>query len=74
MKRTRYRIIKEKSTATEDNVTEFGLKISNGKEKVIIVPISSDRREVKAIVGKLRPHNLSPAIAKEVIEDLIYTR
>lgn len=74
MKRTRYRIIKEKSTAAEDTVTEFGLKISNGKEEVIIIPISSNRREVKAIVEKLRPHNLSPTIAKEVIEDLIYAR
>lgn len=73
MKRTRYRIIRSISEAAGAG-KEFGLIIQNRREKIFVFPISANRGEVKNIVRRLRPHHLSPAVAKEVIEDLIYER
>lgn len=72
MKRTHYRIMK-KQTAAEPPQTEYGLIITNGKERITVFPLAPNRQTVLAMVRKLRPFNLSPAIAKEVLEDLIYS-
>ncbi|MBQ7289195.1 MAG: hypothetical protein IJW78_05675, partial [Clostridia bacterium] len=51
--------------------TEYGLQICGNGEKIKVEQISTERRIVKDIIRKLKPYNISPEIAKEIIEDLI---
>lgn len=69
---TNYRITKREIYENLKMQTEFGLYIKDREDCVQIDCISSDRQHVKDIVRKLKPFNLSPCIAKEVIEDLLY--
>lgn len=69
---TSYKIIKNKAAAEAERQVQFGLRIKKNKKTVFVTEISTDKHYVKNMIQKLKPYNLCPEVAKEVITDLLY--